>query len=480
MENRNSKAIRINGQLTTGLIIMRFITRAALFFLVYLAIVNINAQDDDSWLAVLGICGGSWILLELYWWGTWMRSQWIKDNGDGFTVSSLFSSHDYLDSDVTATSFTSRDIIHGAGIIGGDAYVTKIEYYIWLADGRKITAHWIVLPDKENPLGDFINRLEDLQTENAQAALADGRVVTGDGSWILGPNSIRIAKGTDGFGGETEMPEYAFEDLYGVGTIDNEILIWHKGSDYPLLKKPLLSQNVALLARLLADRIPESEPDPIETEGLGRFLCQTRKRSLFATSLTIHERGLKKGSRIVRFADVESFKWSKTIQYYNGIYIATSIAITLFPFPESGEKKFKATRDSRKIDEMELGFLRDVLTSIIYDRMLKRFEAEGTFDLGGGMILWKDRIEYNAKKMLGGVKSTVIPFSDVREYGFRNDIVGLQINSIDGKTGICYGGDNHNYFPGAGLIAHAISDWQDKSGIADRESETENEEFENI
>jgi len=432
-----------------------------------------NLRRDD--IHCLCVIVPLWILFESWRFHTWRTSRWLTDNGNGFTIRSRSGGEERFDDEAVETySLSMRPVLN----LFSPTMIHQRVTTLWIR-GRKVALESFLNEEKPDLLRPFLERIE-LKVFEATKRSFDAGIPLSTEKWVLEGNRFRI---NSGFG----TVDYFIDQIEAVTNVRQELYIWVKGQQYPIVRLPFRDKSVPLLAGLLERFLNENlkeNPDQelsvdsfaTPTDGsdakeLGRFLYESRhdwrpflavvfvdllllltagldwqKEFLFvvlifsafflapsllmklAPCVAVYQKGMKYlglfRTTTVLYRNVSKFSYEKSIQYGNGIYILTWRYLSMSCLESEKAKVYRFWRITRTASDLEIEILRDRLTEVLHQRMEQEFRSSGS-------VRWNDQIAIFPEGILLRERSFMGKMGDPFFVPFEN----LQVN----------------YYPHAGL-----------------------------
>ena len=374
--------------------------------------------DRGVGICLTAVAGLLWIGLETY--AAILRSKqlWVRDTGDGFEVIDRREAYHVPDDSITSLAVKSK-----RNYSGGTLTSVYRKFMIWSNEYESddpITLESTLQEKKPDPLGPLTARLWGQVLERAKSRLHEGLAFVGDG-WRLDSNDFSWGQGPN----QQAVP---CKNISACEEFDGQICVWKKGQDDAVAKFPTAGRNVCLLPLLLTPaETPADAQDGESSTGLGRILFERKPRlatrmiahaggglmafiglillvgvpeigaklaglafgaggvaivvwaySMAYTVFRCRERGVNKsglfGQQELRYVDVETFTYSATRHYHNGVYCGTHVGLHFIPRPDLKAPKINYTTTIMN-EDAALDELRTFIARAIAARMAARLEA---------------------------------------------------------------------------------------------------------
>lgn len=448
---------------------------------------------------VLAIC--VWVVTEARLWYLRRRQLWVSDTGHGFTVRDQSGERTYEDEDIVSLDLDTRNV-YNQGVFKGVDRTFRVKVS---AEPLRFEMHNRISIGEVDPLGWFVSRNINKYRDRANEALDAGIKLTGK-AWSV--SQAGIAAGN--------LPAVIpFDELQAVGLFDGNVCVWRRGADEAVLRVPVRSENAFLLQLILATRIPEraEDPDDAQQEGLGRVLFERKGSratrvvlwilaglqiplSLMALGIGLarrepipiliglgialaaaaaiwgivvnrrwvfrcHQRGVFKRGALsetrLRYADVTSFSYSATRQYYNGVYIGTALNMVLTPGGNGKSVKFSQT--VQNADE-DLDELRNHISRVLATRMLTQLAAGERVVWTRHLTLLPTGIEYRPSGFTGRKDPVLLPFEQLHAFDIQQGTFHLWEKGKE-KSVMQESVGEANFFPGYYALSLVYSQTSD-------------------
>lgn len=477
----------VDGHVGNKLLVSRAI--AAIGVVIGLGLVAVD-QPVIGWI-VLGGSSAVVIVLQAQIIRQRVRRRWVQDTGSGFHVRDLRGERDYDDEDVFGVDLEVIPVF-SQGVRKGVRRIFRVKVE---GEPKPLLMTNFFKEGMPDPLQELIARIVGKYREQAREAILAGAVLQGK-EWSLSKTTLTIKSRPD------ESADLS--DLVSVGVFDSKVCVWKKGSDEPILSVPVRAPNSFLLQLLLERMLEEqeSEHDGASTEGLGRILFERKGKRpfnglLIAVGLLLlamgiggiltgilqgdseplwvggimllmgaafgfagvsmwrgrfrcHERGVHIQSLFsetqLRYEDVREFTYTATRQYYNGVYIGTSLALKLIPATVEAGKPVKYTTSVKNADD-SLDQLRDHISHVIALKMLQQLGEGNRVQWTPNLALLPEGIEYRPGGLLRRKESQLLPYSELHGFDIQEGTFHLW-NRIQGKSIMQESIGAANFFPG--------------------------------
>ena len=269
--------IRISGHQAGVYATMIWVVRILLIMpVIWVLFIEIEVKSY-----VIAIAAIPWLLFETWRLIAWCRTLWLIDHGNGFTIKTLFRSDKYDDDDVLMTSLSFRYI---------QPHITSETlqhrtYRLWLRQ-RKITMNSLFRQSAPNdPLAQFITRIEERQRQKAKSTLDSGGEITGANLWSLTETVLTIKEHT------LSEQIYPLSELVEAKCTVDRIAVWSRYDTTPVLSVPTSSPNALLLLQILSEKLVRQTPPSLEErlsdDSLGRQIFLSRRGQKFGVHLVI-------------------------------------------------------------------------------------------------------------------------------------------------------------------------------------------------
>lgn len=193
----------------------------------------------------------------------------LEDLGNGFVIITRQGPREYRDDEVEAIGFRSRTAASGS------VSTQKGQARLWVngSEGAEtIPLEWEYPDGSDDPLGEFLQRMNDRLLAQSLRTIDSGGTVEGDG-WSLSRPGLQVGEAFDILG---------FNEVSAVEYHDSQLQVWKVGDVEPCFKVAEGSKNESVLAAILelrkSNRV-EAVPTTNEPgEGLGRVLFERRPK----------------------------------------------------------------------------------------------------------------------------------------------------------------------------------------------------------
>ncbi len=437
-----------------------------------------------------------------------LRRRWVEDLGDRFRVIDAGGEREVPDDQVLSVALLSKQN-HVNGILKS---VTR-QFIVWLATEEgapeRLEMKNVIKVGATDALAPLANRVIDLLCRRAAEDLAAGHEVLGEHWSLQGDNLLVRIKGQ-----EWELPR---KEIEAVQPVDDMLCIWQTGKEDAVARVPQSSANAQVLWRLLHEELAKRKPSesaPPDGQGLGRLIFE-RKTSrvgaglcagiavmllgmatflllslpamppadqanartwtwiclggavclipfaihLWLARFRCHERGVYKagllGKRTLRYEDVDSFLYTATRHFHNGVYTGTVFTLR-FGTAGGGRSKSIGYHVSLKHADQELENLRDFVSRVIASRMGRQLGA-------GQPVTWTKRLrflpqdlEYQRRSFFSRKDPLVIPYTNIYWYSLQTGYFYLWVREQPKKPLLTEGVGVQNFFPGYYLLASML------------------------
>lgn len=432
-----SEPVIVRGEIPSSLFWSRIVVPLCVVGTVSLLLFG----DRTAGILLTAVFGLMWIGLETY--AALLRSKqlWVRDTGDGFELIDRKEAFHIPDDSVTSLAVKTK-----RNYSGGTLSSVFRKFVIWSDElDEPITLESTLKETKPDPLATLTARLWGRVLERSQSDLKAGRSFIGD-DWRLSADEF-----TWGKGGQQSVPR---GQITACEEFDNQICVWKKGQDDAIAKFPTDGRNVCLLPLLLKPAESSAEVEDGETgTGLGRILFERKPRLatrmiayaggglmafvglvllvaipevggklaglafaaggmaiiLWAYSMAYsvfrcRERGVNKaglfGQQELRYVDVETFTYSATRHYHNGVYCGTHVGLHFIPRSDLKTAKINYTTTIMN-EDAALDELRNYIARAIAARMATLLAAGVPVPWTKNLTFLPDGIQYRPAGFIG-------------------------------------------------------------------------------
>jgi len=414
---------------------------------------------------------------------------WITDSRNGFRVESKQGIREYDDDDVYSVN-AQISKVYVQGRYNGERKVFVLQV---AGEERPITLDYHVGVHEMDPLAEFTARVLERYVARADEALKAGVVLQGDG-WSLSHSEFTVkARGS----AET-VP---LSELVSVEDVDGYVQLWKRGVDAAFFKIPTRSQHATLVLQLLAPRVASGSIQEVPAQGLGRVIFERRSSrvivvmlwilgivcclpaiggclaaiqepelwvmgaifSLAAASIIsvafslgrsrfrcqqfgVHHKGIFTAARQLRYEEIDEFTYMAIRQYHNGIYIGTSLTITLKPPAGSDKKRIRYFTGAKQADSA-LEQLRDYVASAVGAKLLERIDQGEHVPWAKSATLTPEGIEYRPGGFVARKDPIFIPFAQVQRFDMQEGTFYLWQHG-NAKSAMQLSCQAPNFYPG--------------------------------
>lgn len=383
----------------------------------------------------------------------------VQITPDGFIIRNRQGERQYTDEQVICASLYST-----SNYSSGELKSTTRVFDVWVegeADSERFKMKNLIPLGSTDPLELLIERVLGHLYDRADAALAARQPFEGEG-WSLHANELVVT-------GKRVAHAVRIDELSASDVFDNELCVWKRGHDEPIVRIPVRSANAAVLHRLLRDRLAGASDAVASPAGneLGRMLFERKPgRTLVITvwllpivavclfvacavasvigrnlepiliggflslamgllwlvpltqcvRLRCHEHGVSRRwlrwEKRLQYRDVDSFTYSAVRQYVKGMYSGTTFTLTFVSKTEGKPAKLTYARTLRNADD-ELDHLRDHVSRVIAARMAEEFGRGAAVAWTEGLRFLSDGLEHRASGFLGRKAPIMVPYERI-------------------------------------------------------------------
>jgi hypothetical protein len=447
--------------------------------------------------AVVKICPPFWVLLpltasmsiELNVFQRRSKRVWITDMGSGFRIQTKRGTNEFNDDDIFSMNSEISDIYYEGRYNG-----QRRRFILRIAgEDRPITLAYRIGINEGHPLAAFTTRVFDKYVERVKEALRAGAIVQGD-RWSLSASHFTMT----GRGSAQALP---LDELISVANLDGYVQLWKRGVNEAFCKIPARSQHATLLLHLLEVRL-DSRSTQQDPTGLGRVIFERRTPTMLirnqwmlfgvccilevgilvgsikeptllilagvlflpaavfgtvASSLArsrfrcqqygVYRKGLFAKPKRLRYDEVDEFSYAVCRHNYHGMYIATTVQITLKPPPGSGKNliRFSSTCQDRTDEAMEK--LRNQISAAVGSKMLEQLAQGENVEWTKVAAITPAGIEYHPMSSGRRKEPVLIPFEHVQRFKLQEGTFRLWRKGID-KFVVQIATMNPNFYPG--------------------------------
>ncbi len=177
-------------------------------------------------------------------------------------------------------------------------------------------------------------------------------------------------------------------------------------------------------------------------------------------SLRCHEHGVCKTGLTretkLRYADVETFTYSATRHFLNGVYNGTTLAMAFTPRPEAGSEGISYNTSLTGMDD-ELENLREQISNVIGERMARELSWGRQVQWTPNLRLLPEGVEYRPVGFLGRKDPLVIPYDTISNFDLDDGTLHIWVHGQD-KSMVQEQVSQPNFFPGLVVLSHLFSE----------------------
>jgi hypothetical protein len=371
-------------------------------------------------------------------WAVHRGRTWLSLTRDGFLIEDRHGTAEFLDDDVEdlATEAVPR---YDRGVQCGTVRTGTVTFRAEVGGGA-LPFRYEYPTDQPDPLGLLLDRLLTRLIARAEAAVAGGDALRGDG-WEL------TAAGLTAVAGRREVRVPA-DEVAAAEVVDRHVCVWPRGEPHPAVRVPVGSANALVLLGVLDRRLDRAGPaagdDEEDMDGLGRVLFERGRSSpagLIAVALAFavpaaalgaavngpagaavgvavlavvgspvflamlltggdvfrcHARGVYRRScwrvRELRYEDVGTFAFSAARRYTNGMYTGSEVRLRFVPRADVGGRPVTFAASFQNGDE-GLDDLREHVSRVVADGMRRRLDRGGSVGWTPGLRFRPDGLE---------------------------------------------------------------------------------------
>jgi hypothetical protein len=406
--------------------------------------------------------------------------------------------HSYKDVEAAASLMTPD---FEKGIQKSVTYSVKM----WTADpgaSRPIVLKHTAALEGMDETETWIQGLQEHLLERGRSELGMDRSLRGEG-WEFRRDEFRLL-------GSDASQTVRVDDVQAVDIYDGKVCVWKVGEEEPVCRLPLDGANAWMLTPLLREFAPERPDDEEPPAGsLGRVLFERGsapdpKGLLFipvglifivgaallfyaestgwaiasgiAGAIAIfagwpsklfrcHEWGVREvrrsGERVLRYGDMDSFTYSATRRFVNGVYQGTDFALTFGPKPGAGEAITYST--TLQGFDQELEIIQEHISKVIASHMVSDLAEDRPVQWTPNLRLLPDGVEYTPSGILGKKAPLTIPFEDVANFELDQGVFHLWTHDKD-KSVIQENVSEPNFFPGYHLLQRIFEPDDEEDG----------------
>ncbi|HEX5106757.1 MAG TPA: hypothetical protein VFV87_23210 [Pirellulaceae bacterium] len=446
-----------------------------------------------GWIVAAG-GAALWICLEVVaFHARWVRTR-LTIQTEGFLVEDRRGSRAIHDAEVIAVALESK-----RNFSQGQASSVTRTFRLWTErDTEPVVMYGTIKSGQSDPIADLIDRLHDALLARMEQDLARGLAVGGDG-WQMNSAVLSIGR-------PPNDQQFPLSEITAIDQFDGKLCLWRRGMDEAAAKLAPNGRNVYLLPALLAARMaPQSEKAANDSAtGLGRVLFQRKPHTgvvfglllgglvlciggllalvthpkwpdgmiwflcLFTVGVIlfpvgvwtafqafrVHERGVWQGGlfgqKLLRYADVGTFRYQAVDHYHNGVYVGTYLTMDFRPIsPELG-KRIRYNASVRGGDD-DLDTLRDHVSRAIAANMAELYNAGQPVFWTGNLQFLKDGIQYRPSGFLGRKDALILPYEQYGGYDIQQGVFYLFAKG-NAKAVCTEQTSTENFFPGFFLL----------------------------
>jgi hypothetical protein len=327
-------------------------------------------------------------------------------------------------------------------------------------------------------------------------------VVDGGGT-VKSPGGLQV----NAHGVRFQGTSIALGEIAELGVFDGKFCIWKTGEEFATLKIDPGAANVLPIMNIVSRKLADHDKQVAEEESgtLGRVLFERRQSKVFGWILILigipatvvlvgllliyvglrlvrgyfrcHERGVSqravsKEKRLL-YTQVSSFTYSATRMYYNGAYTGTALVMNFQTEDPKQLPPIKFTTSIKNQDD-DLDELRDRISVVVAQRLLKEFAESEVFTWTKGLEVTKDGIRYRKGKLLGKGEWVLLPFEQYQGVNIQEGTFHLFKDGADKSVYHCLVGEP-NFFPGLHAFLTIVNPGEDVE-IPEDEGADESEE----
>lgn len=326
---------------------------------------------------------------------------------------------------------------------------------------------------EDEPFAEVIDRLISEAEARIEQVVASGGIAKGVG--------LQLSQTTLRVGGEA-IP---LERVTAAGLHGGKLCLWIDAEAEPRYRLDPKLPNVLPIIQLVQKRIDDrAAAAGTEVAGLGRILFERRSPKVAGVLLILvglitiwlgvgvllilwgwhllvfrfrcHERGVYRrglfSRRELLYRDVAAFGFSATRQYYNGVYVGTSISLRFVPETATGGKPISLSQSVRNADK-DLDELREHVSRVLAARLLGTLEQGAEVPWGTDAVLTAKALRYRRPKLIGKSDWTELPYREVAGTSMNDGTLAVFAKGND-KAILTMPVSVTNFFPGYELFCH--------------------------
>lgn len=431
----------------------------------------------------------------------------VRITPDGFLVQMRQGEREFTDEQVICASLSSK-----SNYSNGELHSVTRSFDVWVEGDSGPERFKMVnrIPlGTVDPLELLIERIQGHLYDRAVEALQSEQAFEGEG-WSLHGNELVALHGR-----RTEA--VPLDDVEAVDVFDNDLCVWKRTQDEPVLRIPMRSANAHILLSLMRERVAERGTQDVVSGGeraadgrLGRVLFERKPGAwarafvlllpgfavlvliagvvtaaaehklepaiagtlaslvllliaMFPMSLCVtfrcHEHGVCKRwlwrERRLRYGDVATFAYNAVRQYVKGVYSGTTFTLTFVSIVEGKKCTLSYSKSLRNADE-ELDHLRDHVSRVIAARMAASFSAGHQVAWTDNLRFLKEGLEVRPAGLLGRKPPIVVRYDQIAGVDASNGAFQLWVSGQK-KPAVKENPSVANFFPGYLFLARLLA-----------------------
>jgi hypothetical protein len=429
------------------------------------------------------------------------RLMWVKLEDRRFTVTDNVGERTFQDDDIVSMALKYKENFEN-GVLKS---VTRT-FRIWIVSQadqpESIEMVNTLRTGASDPLHGFLERVVHLLKERAQTDRTQGRSILGE-KWVLQGKILLLR---DPQRGEVECP---LEEITAADYIDNKLKLWRRGQDEAFGDIPHDSANCHLLKVMLEDalsaRPSEQAPEPPagqlgriiferkpprrlsiflyllggllsvlglfllaisfvpanlrEAEGLrlgggalfllggGLILggAHTRRALFRCQAFGVYQRGLM-AEKSLRYSEMETFNYSATRHYHNGVYTGTQLKMVFNPQQEFKHKKIVYSTTVKNVDST-LDEMRDQIAGMLAGRLIRAVNAGQSVEWTPNLTLTPEGLRYVPAGLFTKKTPELLPYRQISGHNLNQGTFAV-FRQGKTKAAATEAASARNFFPG--------------------------------